>query len=178
MSAGSIGTKLLRPMSGILPRLSLPELPRRFQGESLPPERKSWHLETGEGKGPNKMAMGQNPVPLVNIPIPTKIDSEWVVPYPRPNKALGFLVSLPPSKSGDVQSHGTLRKNPASDLSNLGNRSTTTWQGSLEFSLGCRWRVSGKQNCRLDSVAFCSPAKSLTVSGLMESPLICKKLKS
>ena len=27
-------------------------------------------------------------------------------------------------------------------------------------------------------VAFCSPAKSLTSSGLMENPLVCKKLKS
>ena len=28
------------------------------------------------------------------------------------------------------------------------------------------------------SVAFCSPAKSLTFSGLMENPLVGKKLKS
>ena len=28
------------------------------------------------------MAMGQNPVPQENIPIPTKIDNKWVVHLP------------------------------------------------------------------------------------------------
>ena len=34
------------------------------------------------------------------------------------------------------------------------------------------------QPARLCSVAFCSPAKSLTFSGLMENPFVGKKLKS
>ena len=34
------------------------------------------------------------------------------------------------------------------------------------------------QGCKLISVAFCSPSKSLTSSGLMENPLVGQKLKS
>ena len=38
-------------------------------------------------------------------------------------------------------------------------------------------KLSGKGEHML-SVAFCSPSKSLTFSGLMENPLVGKKLKS
>ena len=39
-------------------------------------------------------------------------------------------------------------------------------------------RTAQRERNNLCSVAFCSPAKSLTLNGLLENPLVGKKLKS
>ena len=53
------------------------------------------------------------------------------------------------------------------------------WEASeAESATSALWISQSLKPPQLFSVAFCSPAKSLTFSGLMENPLVGKKLKS
>ena len=66
----------------------------------------------------------------------------------------------------------TVARNPTQQVSTAGR-----WPESQNL----RWPEKKKTHILKlygSSVAFCSPAKSLTFSGLVESPLVGKKLKS